>query len=232
MAISFVNAGAVSIVNNNIATPGLPGGFQAGDIHILQTLSEDALELASTGWDLIQVGAVILNLPQSAGNGRLQLFWRRAQGGDTTPNVSGADAVAITRIFGFRGCKATGNPFSAASIQANTGPANTITGAAIIPADANSMIGFAGSQIVSLAPTFSAYSGTDPVFTEGGQNNDPGSFVNPMGQFFAYGIRASATSTGNRTATSDHDNTNVGALFALAPEGGGSSETLMGQALL
>lgn len=221
MAVAFRAAGTASNAQTgSSATPGLPSGFQADDIHV-------AVILAGNN-DVITVpGGWTKKIEQDNGTShRLTVAWRRAVGGDSTPTFSGNSQDVTAQIFGFSGCTTSGDPFSAAQAQANAS-GTTVTAPAITPVNANEMILFVGgaSNLGASPLNFSAYSGTNPTFTEGFDNAYTGGLVFNLGIFGAYGLKTDTTSTGSRTATISNTGESTAALLSLIPASGGSTAT-------
>lgn len=111
MAIpTFVAAGTEAPSAGN-ATPGLPAGWAADDIHLLvcETVSGEPVT-APTGFTAVADSPQIM-----AGSTRLSVFWRRAVLGDTDPTISDPGNHIQSQIFGFRGCITTGNPWDVTS---------------------------------------------------------------------------------------------------------------------
>jgi hypothetical protein len=88
-------------------TPGLPAGWQAGDLFILAVETANETVATPSGW------TAATNSPQSQTFGavtRLTAFYRRAVGGDTAPTISDPGDHAVAAILGLRGVVASGDP--------------------------------------------------------------------------------------------------------------------------
>jgi hypothetical protein len=112
-APSLVGAGTAAFTATSGASfsPGLPTGWAADDIHILVTHSSNNTTLSSiTGWT--QIAALSGNNTTAQRN---EVWWRRAVAGDAAPSITlSSNAVTIVRggrIYGIRGCIASGSPF-------------------------------------------------------------------------------------------------------------------------
>lgn len=221
MAIAFRGAGTEAHASSGNITPSLPSGGsapQANDIGILFALTGANPALSVSGWTAVTNGA--LNLGATA---RICAFYKRMAGGDSNPTITGATQDIQANILVFSGCTTSGEPVSAISSRTNTA-STTVTADAITPADADSMIVFLGSQYDtgSATSTFSGYSGTNPTFTEGFDNNFQGSTINTS-ICGAYGTKNDTTTTGSRTATATSSLAGGTFLLALIPAGAGGS---------
>jgi hypothetical protein len=164
---------------------------------------------------------------------RLTVAWRRAVGGDAAFTIThAAGDSSIARVFGYRGCVASGDPFEDAQAQANTGT-TTITTPNLTLATANDMILFvAGAALAadtSNPMSTAGYSGTNPAFTER-QDSEAALNANDASLVLADGIRTVASAPGARTATVTTGAlatavNNVGALLALLDAAGGTVAT-------
>ena len=107
---TFVAAGAPDDSSGGAdATPGLPAGWQAGDIHLLYVQSSPN-PVTVSGYSEVPGSPVI------RGSFQFRVFWRRAVAGDGDPTVSGpATDHMYTVICGFRGVLATGDPWDVIS---------------------------------------------------------------------------------------------------------------------
>jgi hypothetical protein len=193
-------------------------------------LSENGGTCASTGWTRIDTSK---NNGNSSFNSQSTLLWRRAQAGDSGPTVTGTAGGTIVAIVGFRGCETSGDPWSAWSVNAAGYDSATLTATGVTPAAANEMVVFIGGAEPGLGvPTFSAYSGTNPTFTE---CLDDTSSLGAAWQslYAAYGINSTSSATGNRTATSTQSSqiTYIPYLVSLK-EPSAAADGLMGQACL
>jgi hypothetical protein len=208
LAITRVAVGTVATGITATVTPGLPAGFFTDDIHVCLVNLENTTAVSfPAGW----TQKIALNNTL-----RTEIWWRRAVAGDTGPAISGAGLGIVARIVGYRGCTRGGDPFSAFGSQANAA-STTDTAPAITPLEANDMILFAGSALNLAAMTFSAYSGTNPTFSEAMQNDLTGD-TNHIAGFLADGIKTDATTTGTRTATISVSSLNNGALLSLSTD--------------
>lgn len=122
--------------NAGATTPGLPSGWQVGDIHFLFCHYKDDSgngTAGPSGWTLLP------GLPVSTGanSTALKVWWRRAQSGDTAPTVIDQDQMQYTVIVGFHGCTAIGNPWSvvASASDATDDQAGSILGATTLHDD-------------------------------------------------------------------------------------------------
>ena len=228
MAVTFNAAGAVksNAGSGDMTTVALPAGFAADDIHVLVVASSDNVAVTATGF----TSKLATN---SSTNCRLSVLWRRAVAGDSTFTVTHtAGNGALCRVFGYRGCVTSGDPFEDAQIQANTGTLTITAPNLTLATTAGNMILFCaavGTAGTSNTFAVASYSGTDPAFTER-QDSSNVSGSNHAHLVEADGVRTAASAPGSRTATittaySAATVNNVGALLALkdASAGGGGT---------
>ena len=110
---TFVAAGTLGAVTSGNVSPGMPSGWAADDIHILSVMTNQSNTFpVISGWTEF-AGTAVDSANQSSA-----WYWRRAVGGDTSPAFTIAGGTALSsanglfaRIYGFRGCKSTGDPF-------------------------------------------------------------------------------------------------------------------------
>lgn len=110
-APTLVGAGTAQFTATNAATfaPGLPAGFAADDIHILVAHRSDNTAMTSlAGWT--QLAALSGNNTVAQ---RVEVWWRRAVGGDSAPTVTFGSGTVVRggQIFGIRGCRVSSDPF-------------------------------------------------------------------------------------------------------------------------
>src|SRR5689334_18687663 len=102
---TYVSTGARATGTGAIS-PGLPAGWQPGDIFVMETESAASEPVtAPAGWTDMAV-------PTGNGISQLGIFWRRAQSGDASPTVADSGNHTSAIISAFRGCKATGSPWN------------------------------------------------------------------------------------------------------------------------
>ena len=223
MAVAFRGFGTEAHASSGSITPTLPTGGsapQANDGGLLWVLNGSNDVLSVSGWTLARG----YNLNATA---RVNLFYRLMTGGDANPTITGAtqDIQANTLIFS--GVLTTGSFVGSISTDQTNSASLTVTALGITPGDADAMIAFFGAQYDTGASTstFSGYSGTNPTFTEGFDNNFQGSTINTS-IFGAYGAQSgAAAATGNRTATATSSLVSAAYLVALIPDGGGGATT-------
>ncbi len=121
--------------------PGLPAGWAADDIHVLLIHSSSNVDLPEpTGWTKLSPSAAAENNTTAQ---RVELWYRRAVAGDAAPSV-GAHASATVRgarIYGVRGCLATGDPFVGMT-RANNAASATVATASLTPTANNALLLF------------------------------------------------------------------------------------------
>jgi hypothetical protein len=142
-------------------TPGLPTGWQPGDLMVMLAAVDDtsAYPITPTGWTLLQ------------SNGNLRGFWRLATAGDTAPSVSFAGAgVGVScsaRIMAFESASSHG--FASATLI-NSAAANINTPSLVVPRSGVAILmGWKSDTATGLTPPagwIAAFSGatTDHCF--------------------------------------------------------------------
>jgi len=188
-------------------SPGLPAGFQANDIGLLSVVSVpgDGAVVIPAGWTTV-VDVTLVR--------ELTVAWRRLQGGDTAPTVTKPALNGWTaQIVGYRGVRATGNPWDVAPVT-NTGSGVatvTITGGITPTSDNNRIVmiaGRAGGGTIS----FSGWNTTNP-----GALTEDFDLAALNGQGGASAAQATAAPTGDATTTESATQAWQAALFALVP---------------
>lgn len=209
MPITRFGVGNVAAAASGNVTPTLPASTAADDIAIIICCQAD--NVVST----VPAEYTIVDATNNNGlnNERVWWAWARLVGGDANPLIThtAGDSI-VARIAVFRGVTTSGDPYSVKSVN-STGASVTATALAVIPTDADSMIVLAGGQADNSA--WSGYSGTNPTFSEAIDN------LTTLGTdasiFMANGIRTTADTTGDRTATATRSFQNVAYLIALKP---------------
>jgi hypothetical protein len=139
-APSFVAAGteSFSAINGGTLTPTLPTGWQAGDIHVLLAVRSDNTAMTTlTGWT--QVASLSGNNTTAQ---RVEVWWRRAVGGDADPTVTFGTGTIVrgARVFGVRSCVGSGNPIHTSARADNATPSNDVTTPDITPSIDNTYV--------------------------------------------------------------------------------------------
>src|SRR5712691_2486432 len=111
---TFVSAGVEASGSGNI-TPPLPAGFLANDILLMFIETANQAVAVPTGW------AHVTGSPQGVGtvggssSTMLTVLWKRAIAAETAPTINDPGDHVLAFIAAFRGCIATGNPWSITS---------------------------------------------------------------------------------------------------------------------
>jgi hypothetical protein len=105
-APTFVAVGTWVTGTGNVI-PGIPSGTTTDDILILavNSYSGDAAVSAPSGY------ASVTNSPSSTSDPELAVFWKRAGGSESAPTVTDVGEHLGARLFCFRGCIGSGNPW-------------------------------------------------------------------------------------------------------------------------
>lgn len=218
MAIpTVVGVGTAANSTTGNIVPTLPSGWAADDIHLC-VVEQSAVNAFTTmsGWTLVT------NCQQKVGStatdGNIQVFWKRAAGGDTDPTVTGTANHTSARIIGIRGCITSGNPWDVTNggTDATADTSVVVTGNTTTVADCLVVI-FVGT-------------GTDVASTteiSGFANSDLGSVTERMDNWTsdgngggfgcATGTKATTGSYGNTTATLVNSANKAYCTIALKP---------------
>jgi hypothetical protein len=210
MTITYRATGAGAYVTTGTFTPGLPSGWQAGDIHILVINYYASLSFTLTGWTKLAD-----NVTPSNGSEHLTVVYRIAQIGDTAPAITGGTAKATAIIVGYSGAGGmdqTGTP------SVNNTSTTTDTSNGITTAVNNAMCLWIG--ICQGTQTFSGYSGS-PTPTERADYAGSAGGGIAIAEFL---ITTSGTATGNRTATISSSAYSIGMQISLAPPVAGGKQ--------
>jgi hypothetical protein len=123
---TFVAAGTLSAhaSGTTVGPVDIPAGAQANDIAVCQFQANNTRNPsppAPGGQTWTQLGTEVVGTPCSS------WYWRRLTGGDTEPTISTSGSGTMTssiggygRIYLFRGCITTGDPFEDVTNTANT----------------------------------------------------------------------------------------------------------------
>ena len=202
------------------AVPGLPAGWQPGDIHFLlaATSRNDEVPLPAGYTSLVAAPDVdgITDLT-------VRLAWCRAQEGDAAPSIACTAANSLTaQIAGFSGAKAAGDPWHKVGETGET--PNPIEAASITTTVPGCAILFAALTDNDFA--FSGWSGEKPAFTELFDSLFNAATAKDSTIGLAWGLQEAAGATGPRTvAQSSGATLGVGYLLALEPAAGAVADT-------
>ncbi|MCI0584111.1 MAG: hypothetical protein L0227_14710 [Chloroflexi bacterium] len=164
MAIpTFVNAGTFVAAASGSISPGLPAGWAVDDIHILvmESRSNESGQSLPTGYS--HVSGSSIGTPTTPGT-RLHVAWRRAQSGDAAPSITILANHLTARIFGFRGCVTTGDPWDVTATGTNdtsSSGSKSIPGATTTVADTLVAAIIASGADVTSSTEFSAWANAD-----------------------------------------------------------------------
>ena len=218
-APSFTAAGTF-VGSASTAAPGIPAGTVAGDILLLFVETENEAVSLSSAQGFVQVGTPVgTGTAGGASSSRITVFWKRATGSDSAPTVADAGDHVACRILGFRGCKASGDPWdgtptwtvdsvSDTSVAA-AGPTTTVDECLVVVGAAN-VIDTNTSQTVN----YSNGNLTGLGGTGAGDNTTQGS---GGGFNVGTGVKATAGAVGNTTVTYGNATQKSVVVLALAP---------------
>lgn len=195
---------------NTTLTINKPSGVVTGDVMIvnISQTGNTGTNASRTGWTLI-AGA---QQGGTSGTRRSTILYRKADGTEGTSfafTLGSGTSAAVGSIIAFSGVDAS--VFDATPGSLSTGGSNTASATGITTSSANAAViflaGAGGSSTI-----YSNWSGTTPSIVEimdfGGSSVSVGA---------AWGIRATAGTTGNRTVGLDNNYYWAGMLIALKP---------------
>jgi Concanavalin A-like lectin/glucanases superfamily len=135
---TVVAAGTAAYTATNGATiaPGLPSGWAANDIHVLIAARGDNTAMTTlSGWNS-------LSAANNTAAFRVEVWWRRAVGGDTAPTITFGTSTIVrgAQIIGIRGCPTNVDPFAVALSRSDNAASATVTFATITPNQAKTLL--------------------------------------------------------------------------------------------
>ncbi len=222
MPITFVAHGAIVGATTGV-TPPLPTGWAENDIFILhiEGEGEDANADGQGDFGGTLIGSVASDQNGNAFDTRNTLYWKRATGSESAPDIDDAGNHTIALISAWRGCVATGDPIhqSQSSSEGGLGPdrntgvsavgvTTTIADAMIVifhtSGDEQSISGWTNGNLVSITEAI------DEVSSAGADGSIHA----------AYGILAAAGASGTTTATLSGSEMDANWVLALEPAAG------------
>lgn len=195
-------------------SPGLPASFQANDIFIMVAHHSSNTDFNDpSGWT--RITALTGNNTSAQ---RVVAWWRRAQVGDTAPSVtaSTSTAVRIARIYGFRGCITTGDPWdsSAGPTRSPNAASASISSTSITTAVANCIVAFFGAYEDD-PTTASQPGGYAPIGVSGTTTGNDAMLCGFYKQISGTSTENPSTTVSGGTFT---NSVNTGLMIALKPE--------------
>lgn len=222
-----------TVTSGEALTPGLPTGWAADDIHILVVHTSSNVDIPTpTDWTpLLPGGSTGTVTAENNGTGqRVELFWRRAVGGDSAPSVAAIASTAIRGawIIGIRGCPTTGTPFSGFSrLNDAAGATDVITTVNLNVSDDDTLglfiYAYEDDPTAASQPT--NWSTATIVTDSGGTDMALGYFTRTYSANGSYGTPGTTVSGGTFSTNSPA----VSLLLAFQPAIGGAAQTLDGR---
>lgn len=214
---TWVAAG--TLVAGNSQTPGLPSGWQEGDIFILTAQSESNSSITTpSGWNVVTGSPVAATTAPEA-----WAFWRRATSSESAPTVtySGGDTGGPSRIHAFRGCVASGDPINASASRAQSSTQTNHTCETVTTTVADCLVVFVLTGWNDVTSFGSYTNGNLANLTERADDGSSFGFTSRLA--LAHGEKASAGSTGTTSVTAGSSTQGAFITLALAPAGGAST---------
>lgn len=229
MAITFVNAGAVTGGISTVAIP-LPASLVSGDILLLWVETENQAVTVSN-----QNGGtwteVTTTSPQGTGTAggpggtRLTCFWSRYNGTQGNPTVSDSGDHQRGVIVAYRGCIGSGDPWDvkAGDVLASASTTVTIPGATTTTDGCMAAFGVANTTDSSVTQMSSfTNANLTSVSHRAGANSTT---ANGGGLNVGDGLKATAGAIGNTTGTLVTSSVQGRIMVALKPAAGGTTVT-------
>jgi hypothetical protein len=198
---TFVSAGAASGGTGN-STPGLPAGWQEGDLFILLVQSENQTGSAPSGWTAIADSPQGTGTAGNAASTAIEAYWAYAYFNNVAPTVTDRGDHTYSVILCFRNTDLSSNPFDVTSGGVET-PADTslsITGDTTTVNNCLIVAVAAHDIDTNTSNQFSSWSNTDLsnllVAFDGATNQGDGGGIGVV-----YGGKATAGAYGATTAT-------------------------------
>lgn len=197
---------------NNIAWP---VGHQAGDILLLAVQTANQAMTTPSGFTAVATAAGTGGAG-AAGSTRLSLFWMRATSSAMgTFNIADSGDHQYVHVSLWRGCVATGSPFSVASTITTSAASSALSIAGITtPVAACLVIAVAGlgtnasGSVIPTPSTMPGWSWVQNWYTTDGVDG---------GLMVGRGVMATAGATGTVTATLSKSATHAKAMMCMSP---------------
>lgn len=176
-----------------------PTGTLNGDLLIMQICGND-------------VAATPTNFTLIRATGNSSLFYKYASGEGSSYSISNAGSRIVAGLAAIAGAKLTSAIQDNGQTNASSGTATT---PGLTPAAANSLVClfFMSNASNGFTVDTATIATSPPTFTEGWRNFGGITEV----PYFAYGVRAEVTATGNGTATLAANATSSGQILVIAP---------------
>ncbi len=171
---------------------------------------------APTGWVAV-TGSPVTDVATNAGS-KLQVFWKRAaSAAETSVTVPDSGDHQVARIFTFRGCVTTGNPWDVIGTDTKTTASTTVTWPSVTTTVDETLCVFIASRPNDSASTTAFGAISNANLTGRGEAGEAGTTSGHGGGFVvAYGQKATAGAIGTTTATGPNT-TNAEMVIALKP---------------
>lgn len=189
-------------------------------ILILETSGNDATVSITTptGWQAVP-GSPVTDVATAAGT-KLQVWWKRAaSASETSVSVPDPGDHVIARIYTFRNCIATGNPWDVTTTGNKTTASTTATVPAVTTTVADTLIAMivgrpddSSSTTHFGVPVNSSLTGLGEAAEGGAVAGNGGGFV------VSYGVKATAGDTGTSTLSKSVSTTDTYMVIALKGE--------------
>jgi hypothetical protein len=182
---------------------------------IIETSGDSATLTPPSGWDAIP-GTPVTDVATTAGS-KLHVWWKRATSASEVDVATGtATDHIIARLYTFRGCITTGNPWNVTT----TGTKTTASSTATVPALVTTLDDTLITMIVGRpndnsstthfgVPVNSNLTGLAEAGEAGTANGNGGGFV------VSYGVESTPSNTGTSTLTKSASTTDTYVVLAL-----------------
>lgn len=216
---TFVGAGSQGVGVTTTINIQWPAGVQINDIGLLvvETSGNATGTPSIQGWTVVP-GFPVTDVATTSGS-KLFVFWQRTPT-DAPANVplstTGFTDHFLARIFAFRGCVTTGNPWDVVTSGNKTSASSTATVPAVTTTVADTLIFGVASRPTDVSDTGFFGNPTNGFLNSLTDRGEAGTSTNNGGGFVAFtGIKATAGSTGTTTISMTATVTNTYAVVAL-----------------
>lgn len=226
MAINYIAKGTFTSGTGALSVP-MPSGYAAGDILLI--MIESANQTISTPTSTSGIWTQVTNSPQytgtaaTAGGVRLAVYWKVAVTSESSVTVADSGDYTTAIVSCFRGVDTT-NPIHITSGSVDSTATSSLSCPAVTTTKDYCMIVNAIGLDKDLADTDTIQSGANSNLYNFGELHDQtvASGVGGGVAFFS-GVKLTAGSSGNTTATGDTSTTHAYITLALNPAGTNSA---------
>jgi hypothetical protein len=171
------------------------------------------------GWTAIP-GTPVSDTAGLASGSKLHVWWKRAASASEASVATGSTTDhLVARLFTFRGCVTTGNPYNVTTTGAKTTSSTTATVPALVTTVNDTLITMVVGRPSDNAFTFNFDVPVNANLTELDEAGEGATSLGNGGGFVvSYGVKATAGNTGTSTITKLASTTDTYVVLALSPD--------------